>query len=160
MTSHHVTVKWQQNYFYMFKMISTLYMLYSRLSLNEHLGETDTCSWPQPFSVTPFSWLCMLLEAATCCSKRNLERSYLTRSSTGICLQFQQVSRYVGCSLVATVGEARMRLFPNYYFRIQNTIGAQGVLSNNIYWSTREWQQSFEAGSCICHGQQKGTGQT
>ena len=28
---------------------------YSGLSLNEHLGETDTYSWSQPFSVTPFS---------------------------------------------------------------------------------------------------------
>ena len=42
---------------------------------------------------------------------------YLTRSSTGTCFQFQQdlVSKYVGCSLVATVGEARMRLFPTSF---------------------------------------------
>ena len=39
----------------MFKLISTLYMLYSGLSLNEHLGKTDTYSWFQPSSVTPFS---------------------------------------------------------------------------------------------------------
>ena len=42
------------------------------------------------------------------------------------CLQFQQVSRYVGCSLVATVGEARMRLFPNYFFWNQTMADAQG----------------------------------
>ena len=35
--------------------------------------------------------------------------------------QFQQVSRYVGCILVATVREARTRLFPNYFFGNQKT---------------------------------------
>ena len=38
--------------------------------------------------------------------------------------QFQQVSRYVGCILVATVGEARTRLFANYFFGNQKTADA------------------------------------
>ena len=33
MTSHHVTVKWQQNYFYMFKLISTVDSLLTNTSL-------------------------------------------------------------------------------------------------------------------------------
>ena len=41
------------------------------------------------------------------------------------CLQFQQVSRYVGCSLAATVGEARMRLFPDYFVWNQTMVNAQ-----------------------------------
>ena len=36
----------------------------------------------------------------------------------------------------------------------------KGAPSNNIYGPTREWHWSFEAGSCICHGQQTGMGQT
>ena len=65
-------------------MISILYMLYSRLSLNavnEHLGETDTYSWSLPFSVTPFSWLCMLHKAPMCCSKRKLERLHIEQGA-------------------------------------------------------------------------------
>jgi len=42
------------------------------------------------------------------------------------CLQFQQVSRYVGCSLVATDGEARTRLFASYFFGNQDAADAQG----------------------------------
>ena len=38
--------------------------------------------------------------------------------------QFQQVSTYVGCILVATVGEARTRLFANYFFGNQKTADA------------------------------------
>ena len=49
-------------------------------------------------------------------------------------------------------------LFTNYFFGIQNMADAQG--GNNIYGPTREWHWSFEAGSCICHGQQTGMGQT
>ena len=45
---------------------------------------------------------------------RSFSTDQLTRSSQGTCPQFQQVSRFVGCSLAATVAEARMRLFPNY----------------------------------------------
>ena len=33
MTSHHVTVKWQQNYFYMFKLISTVDSLLTNTSV-------------------------------------------------------------------------------------------------------------------------------
>ena len=48
--------------------------------------------------------------------------------------QFQQVSRYVGCILVATVGEARTRLFANYFFGNQKTADAvrrRGGLGEN-----------------------------
>ena len=38
----------------------------------------------------------------------------------------------LGCSLVATVGEAKMTRFPNHFFGSQNTTDAQGVPSNNI----------------------------
>ena len=56
--------------------------------------------------------------------------------------QFQQGSRYVGCILVATVGEARTRLFPNYLFGNQKTAdalrrqgggGGGGAPNNNIH---------------------------
>ena len=36
----------------------------------------------------------------------------------------------------------------------------KGAPSNNSYWPTREWHWSFEAGSCTCHGQQTGMGET
>ena len=47
-------------------------------------------------------------------------------------------ARYGGCSLVATGGEARMELFPNYFFGNQNTAdvlrgrGGGGVPSNKF----------------------------
>ena len=50
--------------------------------------------------------------------------------------QFQQVSRYVGCILVATVGEVRTGLFSNYFFGNQRTADAlrwqrEGEAPNN-----------------------------
>ena len=155
MTSHHVTVKWQQNYFYMFKLISTV----DSLLTNTSVKRTPT--------VGPSLSRSLLLVDSVCntrllCAALNVSwRDYISNKELyGDLSPISKVSRYVGCSLVATVGEARMRLFPNYFFGIQNTLDPEGVLSNNIYWSTREWQQSFEAGSCICHGHQKGMGQT
>ena len=38
-----------------------------------------------------------------------------------------QVCPKMFCSLVATVGEARMRLFPNYFFGNQNPADDPGV---------------------------------
>ena len=50
-----------------------------------------------------------------------------------VCCSCQQVSRYVGRSLVVTVGELRLRLFPSYYFWIQNKTDPQGGIQEQHF---------------------------
>lgn len=64
---------------------------------------------------------------------RSFATDYVTKSSTGTCPQFQQVSSYVGCILAAAVGKARMRLFSNYSTSLSTKTEQpiKGAYSNN-----------------------------
>ena len=112
----------------MFKLISTV----DSLLTNTSVKRTPT--------VGPSLSRSLLLVDSVCntrllCAALNVSwRDYISNKELyGDLSPISKVSRYVGCSLVATVGEARMRLFPNYFFGIQNTLDPEGVLSNNIY---------------------------
>ena len=139
MTSHHVTVKWQQNYFYMFKLISTV----DSLLTNTSVKRTPTVGPSLSRSILLVDSVC---NTRLLCAALNVSwRDYISNQEL-----------YGDLSPISTSLQIRRLQFSG----IQNTLDPEGVLSNNIYWSTREWQQSFEAGSCICHGHQKGMGQT
>ena len=63
---------------------------------------------------------------------------YLYGRANKVCCSCQQVSRYVGRSLVVTVGELRLRLFPSYYFWIQNTTGPQGGVHEQHFLTNKK----------------------
>ena len=96
--------------------------------------------------------------------KENKRCSYSYAASTGTCLRFQLVIRYVGCSLVATFGEKReWDCFPTTFWEPKHDRRSRGLSILPCSWRRPHLTKvipNTEAGSCICHGQQMGIRQT
>ena len=87
---------------------------------------------------------------------RSFATDYVTKSSTGTCPQFQQVSSYVGCILAAAVGKARMRLFfqLQYFFKYQNRAANQGGIQQQSFIDQLESNISLTSSSAMANRQE------